>query len=45
MPNFKSVAKYKKWLSYGHATGVFAKTPGSQPVKIRGKKRKVKHGR
>jgi hypothetical protein len=43
MPNFKSNAAYRKWLAYGHASGEFAKTPGNQPVKIKGKKKKVKH--
>ena len=41
--DFKSAGAYKKWLGYGHATGVFAKTPGHQKVSIKGKKKKVKH--
>jgi hypothetical protein len=41
--NFKSNAAYKKWLGYGHASGEFAKTPGNQPVSIKGKSHKVKH--
>lgn len=41
--NFKSKEAYKKWLAYGHATGVFERTPGHTPVKIRGKTHKVKH--
>lgn len=42
--NFKSKAGYKKWLAYGHATGVFKSTPGNQKVKLNGHKHKVKHG-
>jgi hypothetical protein len=42
--NFKSNAAYKKWLAYGHASGEFAKTPGNQPVSIKGQSHKVKHG-
>lgn len=41
--NFKSNAAYKKWLAYGHASGKFAKTPGNQPVSIKGQSHKVKH--
>jgi len=41
--NFKSNAAYKKWLAYGHASGEFAKTPGNQPVSIKGQSHKVKH--
>lgn len=41
--NFKSEANYKKWLGYGHATGVFDKTPGNTPVKVAGKAKKVEH--
>lgn len=41
--NFKSEKAYKGWLAYGHGTGVFEKTKGSQDVSIRGKKHKVKH--
>jgi hypothetical protein len=40
---FKSKAKYRKWLAYGHMHGQFARKKGSQPVSIRGKKHKVKH--
>lgn len=43
--NFKSKRAYRSWLGYGHATGVFAATPGHQRVKIRGKTRRVKHKR
>lgn len=43
MPNFKSKAAYKAWLAYGHASGEFEKTPGNQPVSIKGKSHKVKH--
>lgn len=43
--NFKSKAGYKKWLAFGHMSGVFAKTPGNTPVKVKGKTRKVKHTR
>jgi hypothetical protein len=41
--NFKSNAAYKRWLGYGHASGEFAKTPGNQPVSIKGKSHKVEH--
>ena len=41
--HFKSKENYLKWLRYGHATGVFEKTPGHTEVYIRGKKHKVKH--
>lgn len=41
--NFKSNEAYKKWLGYGHSTGVFEKTPGNTPVKIKGETKKVKH--
>jgi hypothetical protein len=43
--NFRSKAAYLRWLRYGHATGVFAKTPGHVKVYIRGKPHKVKHVR
>lgn len=45
MANFKSKAAYKKWLAYGHISGVFENTPGNQPVKIKGKAKKVNHGK
>jgi hypothetical protein len=38
--NFSSNANYKKWLAYGHATGVFERTPGNTPVSINGKPKK-----
>jgi len=41
--NFKSNAAYKAWLGYGHATGVFERTPGNQSVSIKGKSKDVKH--
>ena len=41
--NFKSNAAYKAWLGYGHASGEFAKTPGNQPVSIKGKSHNVQH--
>jgi len=41
--NFKSKQNYMKWLRYGHATGVFEKTPGHVKVYIRGRPHKVKH--
>jgi hypothetical protein len=41
--NFKSNAAYKAWLAYGHASGEFAKTPGNQPVSIKGKSHGVEH--
>ncbi len=41
--NFKSKQDYMKWLRYGHATGVFEKTPGHVKVYIRGRPHKVKH--
>jgi len=43
--NFKSKKAYRKWLAYGHATGVFARTPGHVKVYIRGKPHKVKHAK
>lgn len=43
--DFKSKEDYKRWLAYGHARGVFKKTPGHTKVKIRGKPYKVKHGK
>ena len=41
--NFRSKKAYRRWLAYGHATGVFAKTPGHVKVYIRGRPHKVKH--
>jgi hypothetical protein len=41
--NFKSKGAYQKWLAYGHASGEFAKTPGNQPVSIKGKSHNVEH--
>lgn len=41
--NFSSKSNYKKWLGYVHATGLAEKTPGHQPVSIKGKTHKVKH--
>lgn len=43
MRNFKSKAGYKRWLAYGHIHKVFARTPGNQMIKIKGKKHKVRH--
>ena len=43
--NFRSKEAYLRWLRYGHATGVFERTPGHVKVKIRGKPHKVKHTR
>ena len=43
--HFKSKENYLKWLRYGHATGVFRKTPGHMKVYIKGKPHKVKHVR
>jgi len=43
--NFRSKAAYLRWLRYGHATGVFRKTPGHVKVYIRGQPHKVKHVR
>lgn len=43
--NFRSKASYRRWLGYGHATGVFTATPGHQRVKIRGKPHRVSHVR
>ena len=31
--HFKSKEAYRKWLRYGHATGVFERTPGHVTVK------------
>ncbi len=41
--NFRNKRTYRNWLKYGHATGVFEKTPGHVDVYIGGKKHKVKH--
>jgi hypothetical protein len=41
--NFKSNDAYKKWIAYGHATGIFESTPGNQKISIKGNKHKVKH--
>lgn len=41
--HFNSKEAYKKWLGYGHATGIFERTPGNQKVSIEGKNHKVKH--
>ncbi len=41
--NFKSKSGYHKFLAYGHIHGAFAKSPGNTPIKIKGKKVKVKH--
>jgi hypothetical protein len=41
--NFKDQAAYKRWLAYGHATKVFERTPGNQPVSVAGKSRRVDH--
>lgn len=43
--NFKSKAAMKKWMAFGHMSGVFAKSKGNTPVKIRGKAHKVKHSK
>ena len=43
--NFKSREAYLRWLRYGHATGVFERTPGHVKVYIRGRPHKVKHER
>jgi|Deesub1362A_J573_1020465.scaffolds.fasta_scaffold03079_8 gamma-glutamyl:cysteine ligase YbdK (ATP-grasp superfamily) len=43
--NFRSWGAYKRWLRYGHATGVFRRTPGHVKVSIRGKPHKVKHSK
>ena len=43
--NFRSKAAYLRWLRYGHATGVFERTPGHVKVYIRGRPHRVKHVR
>ena len=43
--NFKSKRAYLAWLRYGHATGVFKRTPGHVKVFIRGRRHKVRHAR
>jgi len=43
--NFKNWKSYRRWLAYGHATGVFERTPGHVKVYIRGKPHKVKHAK
>ena len=42
--NFRSKEAYLRWLRYGHATGVFKRTPGHVKVYIRGRPHKVNHG-
>lgn len=42
--NFRSKEAYKKWLGYGHASGVFEETPGHQRIRIRGRAHRVDHG-
>lgn len=42
---FKDKESYRKWLAFGHRSGVFEATPGHQRVMIRGKKYKVVHKR
>jgi len=39
--NFKSRASYDRWLSYGHANGLF--TGKGETIHIRGKLHRVKH--
>ena len=41
--NFKSKKAYLAWIRYGHAKGVFAKVPGNQKIRIKGKYHKVDH--
>lgn len=41
--HFKNKRNYIKWVRYGHATGVFKKTPGNQEIVIVGRKHKPKH--
>ena len=41
--NFKSKAKYNRWLAYGHMSGAFEDTPGHQRIRIKGKPHKVNH--
>lgn len=43
--NFRSKKAYLRWLRYGHATGVFKRTPGHVKVFIRGRPHRVKHKR
>lgn len=41
--NFSSKKAFKKYAAYGHMHGVFARSPGNTPIKIRGKAHKVSH--
>jgi len=43
--NFRSKKAYLRWLRFGHATGVFERTPGHVKVYIRGRSHRVKHVR
>ena len=43
--NFKSKKAYLRWLGFGHATGVFRRTPGHVKVFIRGRRHRVRHRR
>jgi len=43
--NFRSKKAYLRWLRFGHATGVFERTPGHVKVYIRGRPHRVKHVR
>ncbi len=42
--HFKSKAAYKRWAAYGNIHGVFKKSPGHTPIKIKGKSYRPKHG-
>ncbi len=42
--NFRSKEAYHKWLAYGHIHGKFKESPGNTPVRIRGKRHRVRHG-
>ncbi len=41
--NFRNKKAYRRWLAYGHSTGVFERTPGHVKVYIKGKPHRVKH--
>ena len=51
--NFKSVKAYKNWVKAAHSIpskkkpgkSVAEASPGSTPIKVRGKARKVKHSK
>jgi len=43
--HFKNREAYLRWLRYGHATGIFERTPGHMKVYIAGRPHHPKHSR